>query len=283
MDQIPFKSLLKERFSRLSAGQQKVASYLIEHPDEAAFKAAFQIGRKAEVSETTVIRFAYALGFEGFSEMQESIRKQLIQKSQRDHSRERSVGVHQKENPFAKVIENQIHILNNLLGQTNVEDIWKTVDALIEADQILIAGQRISYTAAYWFSYTLSSIREHVSLCSPSGDFLEKACNLTKKSAIVVFSFPRYANETIKMAEFAKEQGIRLIAVTDRLLSPVGRISDIVLTTEENVETGTNSIASVISLLDLVIAGIHEKDHKRIHRHQQRLEKLYSSYEVFKE
>jgi DNA-binding MurR/RpiR family transcriptional regulator len=87
--------------------------------------------------------------------------------------------------------------------------------------------------------------------------------------------------ETLKIAECTKDRGISLISITDRLLSPVGRISDITLTTEENVETGTNSIASVISLLDLVIAGIYEKDQKRIQTHQQKLEKLYSNYEVF--
>lgn len=284
MEQPPFKTLVKEKFSRLSSGQKKVAAYLIEHLDEAAFKTAFQIGRKAEVSETTVIRFSYALGFEGFSEMQARIQKQLIQQSQTDISyRDHIQSTDQDKDPFARVIENEIHILNNLLGHTNVEDIWKTVDTLIQADQILIAGHRISYAAAYWFSYTLSSLRENVSLCSPSGDFFEKVCNLTHKSVVVVFSFPRYANETLKIAECTKDQGICLVSVTDRLLSPVGRISDIVLTTEENAETGTNSMASVISLLDLIIAGIHEKDQKRIHTHQQKLEKLYSSYEVFKE
>lgn len=284
MEQPPFKTLVKEKFSRLSSGQKKVAAYLIEHLDEAAFKTAFQIGRKAEVSETTVIRFSYALGFEGFSEMQARIQKQLIQQSQTDISyRDHIQSTDQDKDPFARVIENEIHIMNNLLGHTNVEDIWKTVDTLIQADQILIAGHRISYAAAYWFSYTLSSLRENVSLCSPSGDFFEKVCNLTHKSVVVVFSFPRYANETLKIAECTKDQGICLVSVTDRLLSPVGRISDIVLTTEENAETGTNSMASVISLLDLIIAGIHEKDQKRIHTHQQKLEKLYSSYEVFKE
>ncbi|WP_318566107.1 MurR/RpiR family transcriptional regulator [Peribacillus simplex] len=284
VEHLPFKLLVKEKFDHLSAGQKKVAAYLIENLDEAAFKTAFQIGREAEVSETTVIRFSYSLGFEGFSKMQSRIQKQLLHQNQIDLSDTDSIlRIDDKQDPFTKVIENEVHILRHLLDHTNVQDIWKAVDVLIKADQILIAGHRISHAAAYWFSYTLSSLRENVSLCSPTGDFYEKFCNLTNKSALVVFSFPRYANETLKVAECAKEQGVCLISVTDRLLSPVGRISDISLTTEENAETGTNSIASVISLLDLVIAGIHQKDAKRIYTHQQKLERLYSSYEVFNE
>lgn len=284
MEQFPFKKLVKEKFLDLSPGQKKVATYLMENLNEAAFKTAFQIGKKAEVSETTVIRFSYTLGFDSFSEMQDKIQKQLLNQNYIGRSyKEHAPQLDEKKDSFTKVIENEIHILRHLLDQSNVQDIRKTVDLLIQADRILIAGHRISYAAAYWFSYTLSSLRDNVSLCSPSGDFFEKFCNLTNKSVVVVFSLPRYANETLKIATCAKEQGICLISVTDRLLSPVGRISDIALTTEENTETGSNSITSVISLLELIITGIHEKDVIRVHSHQQKLEKLYASYEVFNE
>ncbi|WP_409304172.1 MurR/RpiR family transcriptional regulator [Peribacillus sp. SCS-155] len=281
MEQL-FKLLVKEKFPHLSAGQKKVATYLVDNLEEAAFKTAFQIGRKAQVSETTVIRLSYALGFQGFSQMQEKIQEQLIHHNKtgaasRGHSGNGSV----TEDTFTRLIESQVHILEHLLDYTNVQDIWKAVDALIAADQILIAGHRISNAAANWLSHSLSSLRENVSLCSPAGDFFEKLCNLTERSVVVVISFPRYAKETFKIAECAKQQGITLLSVTDRLLSPVGRISDITLTTEENAESGTNSTASVISLLELVIAGIHERDEKRIQLHQQKLEKLYSENNVF--
>jgi DNA-binding MurR/RpiR family transcriptional regulator len=280
LDHPPFNQLIKERFTYLSAGQKKVASYLIEHLDEAAFKTAYQIGKKASVSETTVIRLSYALGFESFSQMQEKIQKQLLLQN---HVSASSQDTADQDDGFKRVIENEVHILRNLLNSENVNQIWKAVDAIIKADQILIAGHYISHAAAYWFSYMLGTIRDHVSLCSPSGDFFNKFCNLTKDSVVVVFSFPRYSNETIKIAECAVKNGITLIAITDRLLSPVGRIADIVLTTEENTETGINSIASVISLLDLLIEGIGQKDQKRILDHQKKLEQLYSDFHIFNE
>jgi len=281
MGLLPFKQLVKDRFNRLSAGQKKVANYLIENLDEAAFKTAFQIGQQARVSETTVIRLSYALGFQGFSQMQELIQQQMLLQNQ-TAAADDSLPTADKH-IFTKVIENQIDILRSLLNSANIDEIWKAVEALIKADQVLIAGHRISHAAAYWFSYMLSSIRGQVHLCSTSGNFFEKFCNLTENSVVVVFSFPRYSNETMKIAECAAEHGITLISITDRLLSPVGRISDIVLTTEENAETGTNSIASVISLLDLVMEGIQQKDKGRILAYQQKLEQLYTTFDVFNE
>ncbi|OIK09715.1 RpiR-family transcriptional regulator [Bacillus sp. MUM 116] len=281
MKPLPFKLLVKDNFPLLSTGQKKVANYLIENLDESAFKTAYQIGKKAGVSETTVIRLSFALGFEGFSNMQTTIQNQLLQQHQTEllenHQQD------EKNDPFKRVIESEVHILRHLLNPTNINEIWKAVDALIKADQVLIVGYSLSHAAAYWFSHMLSTLRENVSLCSPNENFVEKFCNLTKNSVVVAFSFPRYSNETIKIAEFAAKHEFQTIAVTDRLLSPIGQISDIVLTTEEKAETGVNSISSVISLLDLIIEGIHQKDQNRVHAHQQKLEMLYSSFHVFNE
>lgn len=282
MEQIPFKQLIKEKFPDLSTGQKKVAKYLIENLNQAAFKTAFQIGRQAAVSETTVIRLSYALGFESFSEMQTIIQEDLLQQNQADN-RNSNLMEFCTGDPFKRVILNEIQILKQLINSANIQEIWKAVDAIIKADQVLIAGHMLSHAAAYWFSYMLGSIRDHVTLCSPTGEFVEKFANLTNNSVVVFFSFPRYSNDSIKLAEYVVENGICLIAVTDRLLSPVGRISDIVLTTEENAETGSNSIASVISLVDLIIEGIHERDPERIQSHQKNLEKMYSSFHVFYE
>jgi DNA-binding MurR/RpiR family transcriptional regulator len=127
----------------------------------------------------------------------------------------------------------------------------------------------------------LSTLRENVQLYPPDANMYEKMCDLTEHSVVFVISFPRYTKESLHIAEYAKNQGVTLLSVTDRLLSPVGRISDINLTTEENVESGSSSIAPVISLLDLIILAISRKDQARIQARQQRLEHLYSKCGVF--
>lgn len=284
MEQVTFEQLVKEKFSSLSTGQKKVAEYLIEQLEEAAFRTAVQIGRKVEVSETTVIRLSYALGFNGFSEMQEKIQRQILSQNNQPYvtkHMDAKSAVDEELSPFAKVIETDIQIMRQTLHDLRVEDMWKVVNRLIQADRILIVGYRASYASAYWFSFMLGTLRENVDLCSPTGDGYEKLSNLTDQSVVFVISFPRYSREAIHLAECAKKQGITLISVTDRMLSPVGRISDVTLTTEENVESGSNSVAPVISLLDLIIMGMNVKDQERIQLRQQKLEQLYSSCNVF--
>jgi DNA-binding MurR/RpiR family transcriptional regulator len=281
---LDFISLVKERFNNLSPGQKKVAEYLFHNLEEAALSTAFQIGRKVEVSETTVIRLSYALGFEGFTEMQEKIKRELLLGNHAAVSMKRLDDLddgNEEKSPFVKVIENEIYILRELMTQTSEKKLWDVVELLKKADQILVVGYRTSYAAAYWFSYTLHTLRERVILCPPSGDGYELLTDLTRDSVVFVITFPRYRKEAFNMAEYAKKHGITLISVTDRALSPVGRISDITLTTEENIESGSNSIASVISLLDLVITGFNLKDKERIQKRQKQLEEFYSKYQTF--
>lgn len=152
MEPLPFKQLVKDHFNNLSTGQKKVANYLIENIDKAAFQTAFQIGKQASVSETTVIRLSYALGFQSFSQMQERIQRQMVLQNQTAAAASDSIQSSDKH-IFTKVIENQVDILRNLLNSANIQEIWKAVDVLIKADQILIAGHRIAHAAAYWFSY----------------------------------------------------------------------------------------------------------------------------------
>ncbi len=286
MEPITFESLIKEKFGSLSAGQKKVAEYLIEQLEEAAFSTASQIGRKVDMSETTVIRLSYALGFNGFSEMQEAIQKQIRKQNNLPYPADslvEAVDVDHELAHFSQVVEKDIHIMRQNLHQLHVNDVWKAVDACIKADKILVVGYRLSYAAAYWFSFMLSTLRENVELCPPHADVYEKVCNLTDQSVMFVISFPRYAKEAIHLAECAKKQGTTLLSVTDRKLSPVGRLSDIALTSEENVEYESNSIAPVISLLNVIILGIKLRNHERIQARQQKLERLYSSCEVFVE
>jgi DNA-binding MurR/RpiR family transcriptional regulator len=274
---ITFEELVKEKLYTLSLGQKKVAEYLVDRVEEAAMNTAAQIGRNAGVSETTVIRLSYALGFKGFSEMQGQIQKQVLQPNSFPIMKSHS------QDPFSAIVDNEIRILRESLQPKNSENIWKAVDALIRADQVLVAGYRVSYAAAYWFSYMLSTLRPHVRLCSQTGEAQELLCDLTPQSAAFFVSFPRYVKDTVQLAQCAKKIGIPIISVTDRLLSPVGEISDITLITEENAQSGSSSVASVISLLDFVIAGINLRNAEQIQKRQEKLEKLYAINHIYME
>ncbi|USK51340.1 MurR/RpiR family transcriptional regulator [Bacillus sp. CMF12] len=282
MDKKRMSKMIKESYSSLSPGQRKAAEFIMEHADEAVLLTAFQVGRNAGVSETTVIRLAYALGFSGYSQMQDRIRKDWLAGKQQDAiENDSSIENAAKENLFRRVIDQERKILLQLLEQVDEREIWKAIDALIRADRVYVGGFGSSFAAAYWFYYTLKQIRGNVYISSPNGFLPEDVCDLTEQSAVVIFSFPRYRKEALKLASFAERQDSRIIAITDRQLSPIGQMAEVTLTTDELMDSGHHSVASVISLLEVLIAGIDERDQERIAKRQQELEVLYAEQELF--
>lgn len=275
----PIEQLIKEKYNQLSPGQKKVAEYMMEKMEESAFSTASQLGRKTEVSETTVIRLSYALGFNGFSEMQALIQKQLFYPTSSSLSETANPAA--EGDPFAKMIESDIQALRQTFQQLSISNLNQVIRDLIHADQVIVVGLRASHAAAYWFALMLQTLRSHVRLCPASGEMNESLCDLNDQSVVFVISFPRYTTQTLTIAECAKTQGAKLICLTDRMLSPVGRMADLTLTTEEDVESTSPSITPVISVLDLIISGIARKDQEKVKSRQQQLEKLYSISSIF--
>jgi DNA-binding MurR/RpiR family transcriptional regulator len=280
-----FEQIIKEKYDTLSPGQKKVAKHLIEKLDESAFNTATMIGRKVDVSETTVIRLSYALGFNGFSEMLHYIQQQIVNKSLHPYSSVPEIENKEQEHTslFTEILEKDILSQRQTNHQLNENELWKAVDVLIKADRIFILGMGASYAPAHWFSFQLHTLREHVTLCPSTGEIFERLADLGDQSVLLVISFPRYSKETLHIAECAKKQGVPLICVTDRLLSPIGRIADYTLTTEEDSESAAHSITPAIILLDFIIAGMKVKNPEQIQVRQQKLEELYSNYGVFVE
>jgi len=282
MKKISFSQMIKNKFPTLSPGQKKIAEFLVDHQEDAVLKTAFQLGKKVGVSETTVIRFSYALGFRGFSDMQDMIRQEWLATTKQHSTQHFQIqNKHTEVDVYAEVIERESQILQLLLNQLNKESIDQAIEQLIQADRVYIGGFGASFAAAHWLYYSLSQLRENVFLSKHV--LPEQLCELKEGSAAIVFSFPRYTKDSLKLAELVKKQHAKLISITDRQLSPIGQISDITITTEEQMESGYFSFVSVISLLEMIIAGMHIRDPIRISKRQEMIEMLYADQELYLE
>jgi DNA-binding MurR/RpiR family transcriptional regulator len=259
---------------------------MLRQLDKTSYDTIAIISKEVGVSETTVIRLAYALGFNSFSEMQRVVRSQILDGGNGSTSTSNGGGGGQSESsaptdvhPFTAMIENDIRILQQLSRQLNVEQVQDVVGRLIQADSVYVAGGRTSYSAAVWFSMALGFLRENVTLVPTGGDVFNQLLGVTGQSAVVAISFPRYAKETHKFAATAKELGASIIAITDHRLSPIGSIADAALFVGPNRDQiGINSVSAVISLLNLVVTGVRISDHTRATTRLQKLENLYSQY-----
>ncbi|MCF8888128.1 MULTISPECIES: MurR/RpiR family transcriptional regulator [Priestia] len=260
-----FQELIKHKFPDLSRGQKKVAEFLVNFTEKGSLYTAGQIGKEAGVSETTVIRLAYALGLNGFSDLQELMRKEWLSSAESKEAASKPAAEEKK--PFSE-----------WLSPIDEKELSQAVDALIKSDQVYIAGFRESHTAAYWLYYKMNQLRNHVLLSFPTGFLLETLCNLTSESAVVVFSLPRYTKEALEVAQQAKKQGAKVIAITDRRLSPVGQIADITL-----LAGTTEHILSLLALSQIVISSMQKRDEKTAGKRQEHLEKLYAEQGIFLE
>ncbi|MCI4620593.1 transcriptional regulator [Priestia megaterium] len=260
-----FQELIKHKFPDLSRGQKKVAEFLVNFTEKGSLYTAGQIGKEAGVSETTVIRLAYALGLNGFSDLQELMRKEWLSSAESKESASKPAAEEKK--PFSE-----------WLSPVDEKELSQAVDTLIKSDQVYIAGFRESHTASYWLYYKMNQLRNHVLLSFPTGFLLETLCNLTSESAVVVFSLPRYTKEALEVAQQAKKQGAKVIAITDHRLSPVGQIADITL-----LAGTTEHILSLLALSQVVISSMQKRDEKTAGKRQEHLEKLYAEQGIFLE
>lgn len=272
---------IKETYGKLSPGQKKVADYLLENKYEYGMSTATQISYQVNVSETTVIRLSYALGFERFSDMQKYLQNEFLERENYQPFDTKNIrSTDENANLFESTLDKDIEILKKVKSTINLEDLDRAIDMLMDADEVKIAGYRASFSAAHWFYLKLSMMRDNVTLISSENisNSAPKYLMLDEDKETVFFllSFPSYVTETINIANIAKKQNKKIISVTDRLTSSVGRISDISLLTDVNARSeNLASVSPVHSLLNLISVAIERKYKKTV---EERIKKVYEFY-----
>ena len=212
----------EEHFPHLTKGLKKVANHLLNDPIIFAIHPAKKIGSIIGVSETMVIRFCSSIGYKGFSMLQNEIRKHLLKLSQHQAN---DITESEGTSRFIEDIKNDIRVLTKNLESLEVEGFQSIVETLMDSERIVIAGYYQSYTFAHWLLFNINYILGNASLYRPETDarVLEF---LPEKSCVFVFSFYRYAVDTIKFAEEAKKKGIKVIAFTDSRVAPIVEFAD---------------------------------------------------------
>ncbi|MGE6377426.1 MurR/RpiR family transcriptional regulator [Peribacillus muralis] len=256
---------VKEVFPDLSTGQKKVAKYLLVQSHTFAVTSAQKLGEEIGVSETTIIRFCYSLGLSGFAELQKLIRNQLIyENSSLQEYHTSKLEAANQPNFMAQVMGQDIRSIEKTIQQLSDDDFSKAVDKLAEAENILIVGHRLSYSAAHWLTFTLRLVREEVDLYRPDTDdlFLQLS-KMTENSVFLAISFHRYVKETVKITEMAKRAGAIVIGLTDSELAPIAEFTDILLPISTPRTSTIDTAPVLFSVLNSLVAGVSIKDEQR--------------------
>lgn len=209
---------LEDRSQRLSKNQRVLAKYILEHYQGVAFSTVKQLARDAGVSEATIVRFAKALGFKGYPELQKEIRR-IVRADLKGTERFKltyALPEPARKGPLSAIVEKEIENISTLQETLDQKAFRQAVVAMRDASEIIVVGTRSTASLAHhlWFGLDKIGLKatRHLAIATETYDQLAR---LTRGACLVVIGFPRYLRELVELLDFAKERGIRTLTVTD--------------------------------------------------------------------
>ena len=274
---------LNQSGKRLSKGHRKIAQYIVEHYDKAVFMTASRLGESVGVSESTVVRFASAMGYEGYPQLQRSLQELVSHRLTANQRFEMSTEIEPRE-ALSVVLKSDVQNLRATLERMDADVFEDVVNRLLSARAIYVMGLRSAAPLAQFMGYYLNYIFDNVHLVSSGAtDVFEEISKLKENDVLVGISFPRYSSRTLEAMRFAKRCGAQVVAITDGPMSPLADMADATLTARTDMASFVDSLAAPLSLINalLVALGLHRKD--ALKEHFRQLESIWETYEVYLE
>ena len=269
--------------SGFSKGQRMIAQYIIHHYDKATFMTASKLGATVGVSESTVVRFASELGYEGYPQLQkalqELIRNRLTSVQRMELSNEQ-LG---NNDILQKVLTMDIDKIRRTLEETSHADFGAAVDTINQARTIYIMGIRSSEALSDFLYYYFKLIFENVRLIgkTSASELFEQLLRIDERDVIIGISFPRYSARTVKAMKYAKDCGAKVVAITDSLRSPLTPFADHTLVAQSAMTSFVDSLVAPLSLINALIAAVGRKRSKEVFETFQKLESIWDRYQVY--
>ena len=274
---------LNQSGKRLSKGHRKIAQYIVEHYEKAVFMTASKLGESVGVSESTVVRFASAMGYEGYPQLQRSLQELVSHRLTANQRFEMSTEIDPRE-ALGVVLKSDMQNLRATMEQMDVAVFEDVVNRLLSAKSIYVMGLRSAAPLAQFMGYYLNYIFDNVHLVSSGAtDVFEEISKLKENDVLVGISFPRYSTRTLEAMRFAKRCGAQVVAITDGPMSPLADMADATLTARTDMASFVDSLAAPLSLINalLVALGLNRKE--ALKEHFRQLESIWETYEVYLE
>lgn len=253
-----YLSRIRHHYDELTENQRRLADIIVSSAD-AAFLTTTDIAKVADVSQSAVVRFAQTLGYDGYPQLQKELQSNLIGRlnpSDRLRRSRRNEGVDLSE-AIVDLERRQLKRIGELARSEAFEHALTLIEA---AERTYVIGIRASHTVAHLFSTTLGYIKPTVKLLPNAGGAVaDEIVHISDKDLLVSFSFPRYSVLTLKAMRFANERKAKVLAVTDSVLSPSGRLADVVLEVPAISPSFFTSYTSTSCLINLLIAHLAER------------------------
>ena len=276
-------SVLQEKEPTFSKGQKRIARYITEAYDKAAFMTANRLGKTVGVSESTVVRFAVDLGFDGYPSMQKAMQEMVLNRLTSVQRIEVASDRFSDQDVVSMVIQSDMEKLRKTGETVDRQEFRAAVNAILKAKRVYILGVRSVAPLANFLGYYLNYMFNNVHVISgySAGEMFEKIVGVNSEDVVIAFSFPRYSASTTKGAQYCRSTGATVIGVTDSMVSPLGQCSDHVLIAKSDMVSLVDSLVAPLSLVNALIVAVAAKREKELSRTFENLEKIWDEYNVY--
>ena len=272
---------LNQAYKSLSKGQKQLANYIMENYDRAAFITASKMGRIVGVSESTVVRFAYALGYDGYPELQKSL-QELIRNKLTSVQRIQLTSDLKQDDVLKSVLKADMANIRATIDSIDNAAFNSSIDALLNAEKVYIVGVRSAAPLAQFRSYYLNFVLDNVITVNMIvSDAYESMVRISANDVCIGISFPRYSRRTIEALTFAKSRGAKLIAITDSAFSPLAELADHALIARSDMASFADSLAAPLSLINAIIVATSLQRKDEVYERFSQLEGIWGRQNVY--
>lgn len=281
---IDILSVLQSNSVSFSKGQRRIAQYIMDEYDKAAFMTAAKLGKTVGVSESTVVRFAVILGFDGYPSMQKAMQEMVLNRLTSVQRLEVASDRIGSQDIVSMVLQSDAEKLRRTDETLNREDFKKVVDAIVETKRVYILGVRSAAPLANFLGYYLRYLSDnvHIVTASGAGEMFEQIVGVNDQDAVVAFSFPRYSTTTLKGAQYCASAGATVIGITDSSVSPLAQVCDHVLLAKSDMLSLVDSLVAPLSVVNALIVAVSARRSQELARRLDALEGIWETYDVYK-
>ena len=275
--------IMKERMSSFSKGQRYIAQYIIDNYEKAAYMTAAKLGAISGVSESTVVRFAIELGYDGYPEMQKSLQDLVRTKLTSVQRMEVTNTLIGNSEVLDKVLTSDIDKIRQSLEEIDRNAFYEAIDKIAEAKNIYIIGVRSSSTLAGFMNYSFRMIFDNVKFIQTTSgsEMFEQIMRIGQGDVMIAISFPRYSKRIINAVEFARANGADVVALTDSDQSPIAIYADQLLTACSDMASFVDSLVAPMSIINAMVVELSRKKQEELTVRLHELENIWEKYDVY--
>ena len=274
---------IKEIMPRMSKGQKKIADFIMGNFDKAVFMTAAKLGKITGVSESTVVRFASMLGFDGYPEFQKAMTEYASKRLLSIDRIDISSNVAKKQPILEKVLISDIEKIKLTLDILDNDTFESAINIINSSKKIYICGLRNCMALAEILGFYLRNIYENVVVISTNSfsEILEQTIRINEKDCFIGISFPRYSMRTLKAMEFANHKNAKVIAITDSKSSPMCLYSSCNLIAKSEMTNTFDSLTAPLSLINAIVVALSVKNNDKVLKNLNEVECVWEDYQIY--